>query len=176
MTEEARRWLYGQAQGLLLILVLSSVLALGFNAMRPDGLPLVRDWEAKYAGRRLPQGVLHIGNEDAAFLLNNGAALFVDARDPADYREERIPGALNLPVYRYDEFFPILEDRLLGAGLIVLYCSEASCHMSDDLADKLVLQGFINLGVYIDGLRGWKESKRPTEKGPPPEDRTGLDS
>lgn len=77
--------------------------------------------------------------------------LIVDARDPAQYHKEHIPGAINIDwrqaVARRDE---LPKDRM-----VVLYCNSGS--LSAQAVFALRLLGYDNVKVLQDGLEGWKK-------------------
>ena len=165
MNRDTKSWLHDQFIGLLVVGAISVALALSFNAFRSNGIPWVQDWDARMAGRTLPEGISGISFEEARNLFESGAALFLDARDPEMFVEERVKGALNLPISQFAAAFPDLAEHLSQAALIVTYCSDISCHQSDELAQSLLLQGFSNVLVYLGGTREWKKMDQPLETG-----------
>ena len=93
--------------------------------------------------------------------------VLVDARDPVQYRQEHIPGAINVPYV----------DIRAGADLpprdarIVVYCSDPSCPISQYAYDGLQRLGYSNVYDMRAGLQGWKSEGYPTVIG----ERTGGD-
>lgn len=75
----------------------------------------------------------------------------VDARDPAQYAKEHIPGAVNIEwrqaVARRAE---LPQDRM-----VVVYCNSGS--LSAQAVFALRLLGHDNVKVLQDGLEGWKK-------------------
>jgi len=165
MHNDTRSWLQHQFKGLLLLVTLSIVLAAGFNTFRKDGIPWFEDWDARMRARTLPEGITGISSEEARNLFQSGAALFLDARDSEGFVEGHIKGALNLPINQFETVFPNLADRLSQAALIVTYCSDVTCHMSDELAQSLLLNGFSNVLVYLGGVEEWEQMGQPLETG-----------
>jgi rhodanese-related sulfurtransferase len=74
----------------------------------------------------------------------------IDARDPAQYAEDHIPGAINIEwrqaVARRSE---IPRDRM-----VVIYCNSGS--LSAQAVFALRLLGWDNVKVLQDGYEGWK--------------------
>ncbi len=159
--------LLNEFKGIVWIAVLSLTLAVSVNAFRPDGLPWVEDWEQRLSSRDLPEGVLGFDIEEIVEFQRWGAALLLDAREFREYMEERIPGALSLPLYQFDEVFPQLEEDFMHAALIITYCGDLACTMGEDLAVKLLMHGYPNVGAFLGGMKQWKQAGRAVETGPP---------
>lgn len=101
-----------------------------------------------------PEQVVEWREEGEPFVL-------VDARDPVQYRQEHIPGAINVPYV----------DIRAGADLpprdarVVIYCSDPSCPISQYAYDGLQRLGYSELYDMRAGLQGWKAEGLPTEIG-----------
>ena len=100
-------------------------------------------------------------------LFDAGAALFVDAREPAEYASACIPGAVSLP---YDEVTSEPE-RLAaldpGGRAIVVYCGGGACELSLELAWELIHNGQRRVAVYMGGFPEWMEAGYPVAPGLP---------
>jgi hypothetical protein len=99
-----------------LVAAVSTVVALGVNALRPDGLPLV----ARSAYQTLvpcpePGGpVAALGPDDPG--LASKRSFLIDARQSSEYRERHLPGAVNVP---FDWLDPVPDAVLIDlAGSI----------------------------------------------------------
>jgi len=86
---------------IIVITITSTVLGLGINAVRPDGIPLLakelavaEEIEYTTAEPRL----LAITLDQALDLYQKGT-IFVDAREPEYYHEGHIKGAWNFPFF-----------------------------------------------------------------------------
>jgi len=146
-----------------LLLVLAGALALGVNALRTGGIPLVGDWSA--AARFVDQAgdSLTIDPDQARQLFESGSALFVDARPIEQYDQGHIRGALALPWQAIDDYIIDAYDRLKTADRIITYCDGESCDLSHDLALFLKDLGIENVQVLVDGWRVWLQAGLPTE-------------
>ena len=124
------------------------------------------------AGRRLPQscaesvgegrGVETIAISDLLARKAAGEAiLFVDARQPEEFREGHIPDARNLPLYSYGE---AELDVLRSADLVVPYCLKD--FRAYELARNLQAQG-VKAVATMDppGLFGWRSLDLPVTAG-----------
>jgi rhodanese-related sulfurtransferase len=97
--------------------------------------------------------------------LDADAALFIDARDPAEFQAGHIPGAIRMT---RDE---ALADPERTRGLpargrpIITYCEGGSCEASLDLAKALVESGYRKVLVYAGGFPEWSAAGQPVERG-----------
>ncbi len=146
------------------ILALSTVLALGVNALRPDSLPLLY---AEQSAVQLEDGSETIPLKDAAMLFLSGRGLFLDARSQFEYDAEHVQGALSLPPEDFGFLFEELRPQLEGKELLIAYCDGERCPLSHELADLLREAGFDNVRVLINGWSLWKAEGLPTESSGP---------
>lgn len=97
-----------------------------------------------------------------------GAATFVDARDPAEYADGHIPGAVNLP---YDQVVtdPDRLEKFDAQGKpIIVYCGGGTCELSMNLGFALVGAGKKKVLVFMGGWPEWTTQGYPAAKGPAP--------
>jgi rhodanese-related sulfurtransferase len=97
------------------------------------------------------------------------AATIVDAREPADYAEGHIPGAINLP---YDEVVTDTErlEKFDPQGKpIIVYCGGGTCELSMNLGFSLVNAGKKRVLVFMGGWPEWSTSGYAVAKGATPE-------
>jgi len=89
--------------------------------------------------------------------------LLVDARNPEEYREAHIPGAINIPQKKIESYLGILpSDR---NSEIIFYCNGVKCGKSKKAAQKVVKFGYTNVWVYAEGMPVWEERGYPFYKG-----------
>lgn len=109
---------------------------------------------------------------DQAWEAFQNQALFLDARQPADYVYGHIPGAVNLPLRAVD-----FEDRLQAflaspetkpMNLVVVYCSGCCSTDSLFLAQHLKDAGFKRIQIFRDGFPGWLRAGHPHVVGDAP--------
>ncbi|MEB3309561.1 MAG: rhodanese-like domain-containing protein [Snowella sp.] len=90
-------------------------------------------------------------------LLDEQNVTLVDVREPVEYQEEHIPGALLVPLSTFDpQRIPVEENKPL-----ILYCR--SGNRSAQAAQKLFAAGFQEITHLKDGLTGWKQAGYPTQ-------------
>jgi rhodanese-related sulfurtransferase len=89
------------------------------------------------------------------------AAVIVDARDPEDYAEGHIEGAINLP-YHAAVTDPASLETLDTRGMpIITYCGGGTCEVSLTVAEELFYAGHNRIAVYIGGFSEWAEAGYP---------------
>ena len=84
---------------------------------------------------------------------------FVDSREAELYNAGHIPGALNISFDHIDkdgEKFLALPKE----DLIVIYCDGGDCHLSHDLSEWALANGYGRLAVFTGG---WAEWSKETE-------------
>ena len=85
----------------------------------------------------------------------------VDARSSETYREEHIPGAINLPHRQMNDETTRDWDR---SALYVTYCDGIGCNASTKGALNLSRLGF-RVKELIGGIDWWKRDGYPTDSG-----------
>ncbi len=109
------------------------------------------------------QGVPTLSLEQAYALYQEKQALFIDAREPAEFAELHVPGAINLSPKCLQE-----QGLKALAGIpperpLVIYCGQASCDAALKVAEKLQSLGFKQVSAYLGGFRAWDEAGYPAE-------------
>lgn len=89
--------------------------------------------------------------------------LLVDSRNPEEYREAHIPGAVNIPQKNMDEMLGLLpSDKDFQ---IIFYCNGVKCGKSRKGAQKAQKAGYTNVWVYSEGMPVWEEMGYSFYKG-----------
>ena len=144
------------------ILVLSAVLALGANLVRPGGIALFPDSQQQAAGPAGEKTGRAISLERAARLYRQDAAVFIDARPRSAYRAGHIRGAFNIPWHDAEDVFFEVAPEIPEDTPVITYCDGPACNLSDKLADFLSELGFSPVYVLPDGWSRWKNKDLPT--------------
>jgi rhodanese-related sulfurtransferase len=97
--------------------------------------------------------------------FDEGAALIVDARDPAEFAEAHIVGAVNVPYDSAASDPALLESVDSGGRPLIVYCGGGSCEVSIKLADELFFAGHERVAVYMGGFPEWLEAGYPVSAG-----------
>ena len=153
-----------------ILLALAIGIALSVNFFSPVGIALVGRWDASKgivtanAKNDIVTNKLEIDDvRMARKIFDSQTALFVDARPRESYKEGHIPGAVSLPVGRFDAKIYSFANKHSPRQPIVTYCSGRTCEDSHNLARLLQEAGFVNVRVFRDGLSGWEAKGYPVE-------------
>ena len=93
------------------------------------------------------------------------AALFLDARDPAEYGAGHIPGAVRLTSPEAHTEPDRVKALPVQGRPIICYCEGGDCEASLDLARALIEAGYRKVLVYMGGYPEWAAAGHPVEKG-----------
>lgn len=115
----------------------------------------------------MPKSVEPIDAEDAKALIDEGEAVVIDVREPAELLATgKVPGSINIPLAEFleraDPGSPDHEPALQADKAIILYC--ASGKRSEFAGNQLVELGYrevFNLG----GLKDWELAGLPVDEG-----------
>jgi len=93
----------------------------------------------------------------------------IDARNPEEYQEVHIKGAINIPVKNFAQH----QDKLPNnkSAKIIFYCNGVKCGKSKKAAQKAINLGYTNISVYASGMPVWEEKGMPIYTGPDYEKR-----
>ncbi len=161
------------------------LLALGFNQLRSEGIPLVAREpypifvpcpETTEEATKVSLADLAEGTQAPAFPQGT---LLIDARIPQRFGEGHISRAINVP---YDELSGVGDEdaarirAMTGITSILVYCDgweeetdparRYDHPPSEHLADELKSLGFENVRSMQGGLKAWRERGGDTVKGP----------
>ncbi len=95
-----------------------------------------------------------------AYELYKDKILFVDAREPEEYEDGHIAGAVNLPLFRLNEFSGRIA-AMSKSQPLVTYCEGSDCDMSIRLGNELFSKGFKKVFVFFGGWEEWKQADYP---------------
>lgn len=147
------------------ILVLSLVLALAINALRPGGLVVIpAHAQVKEAGAPMINPRIYSA-DDCLKLLQNGKAVFLDAREAALYKMGHLPGALHVPKEKAEQYLPQLRGLERGGKVLIAYCDGQGCTKAEELMKILQGKGIKAPGLFSDGWQGWMDKGLPIDEG-----------
>ncbi|MFZ2630737.1 MAG: rhodanese-like domain-containing protein [Desulfosalsimonadaceae bacterium] len=150
------------------ILLVTTCLALGFNQVRNDQMPLVCQWSEQLQVSRSSKAVHIISIEEAAALFKNKKAIFLDARPESFYIEGHIKGALSLPWETAEEKCCGVVEKIPMNMPIITYCDGVNCELCDNLAVFLCDLGFEHVSALINGWTSWNKHNLPVATGNTP--------
>lgn len=106
------------------------------------------------------------GTHELDVLLNGDAHpasyQVVDVRFPDDYAQAHVPGAINLPMPKWDNE-RYLEANLRKDATLYLYCYTPTCHLAAQAAAKLAAAGYRPVEVE-GGWESWVNGNYAIEK------------
>ena len=111
-----------------------------------------------------------VTTDELKILFDDGIDMtIVDARNPEEYQEVHIKGAINIPEKKFAEYQEKLpEDK---SAKIVLYCNGIKCGKSKKAAQKALGLGYTDISIYAEGMPVWEEKGMPIYTGPEYEKR-----
>lgn len=101
-------------------------------------------------------GINPLGTAEAIQIVNQRDGLFLDIREPAEFKKEHIAESMSLPLSTLEANIAKLKDP---AQPIILVC--ASGQRARTAAKQLRGKGFSNIYVLTGGLNAWKDGKLP---------------
>jgi rhodanese-related sulfurtransferase len=149
------------------IIVAAAVLGLLVNALRPQGLELIRTAASvpPSSDSSHADGARPIELAAALEKLNQGTAIFIDARAEDDYRAGHIKTARNLPEKTLDIWMPEFFNATPPETELIVYCSGPRCRLAERLAAKLYEFGYPEVYHLTVGWNGWTAAGYPAETG-----------
>ena len=154
----------------LILTGISVLVAVLVNLISPNGIDFFGQWDLVSDEGMVGQKGSHeslfaeiTDVEDAKKLFDKGSVLFVDARSGEAYAEGHIKGAVSLPVGQLGEKLDAFRGTYGPSTPIVTYCSGRTCRDSHRLAKLLLMEGFLNLRIFIDGYPAWQQKGYPYE-------------
>jgi rhodanese-related sulfurtransferase len=105
---------------------------------------------------------------------NSELALIVDVREPGEYQESHVPGAVNIPrgllELRADPASPVADAGLSAnqSARILVYCAKGPGARSLLAAQTLSSMGYEKVEVLGGGLNAWAEAGLPLERASQP--------
>ena len=150
------------------ILVISSIVAIGYNTIRSDSLDLiyikpdgagVSKLDSLLATETILLEPVMIDRELAKKMYDLGI-LFIDAREMEEYNESHITGAILEPAVSGELTKVSPPDKPL-----LTYCSGGHCDLSFELAMELMEEwNYEKVFVYKGGLPDWEEAGYPVDR------------
>ncbi len=96
-------------------------------------------------------------------IMETGTAIVIDARVAEEFAKGHLPGALNIPIYDFVEYYSHLDERVPMDAMVIVYCQSVTCDESGNLAQELRLMGYERVVVYRGGWDEWSEAGLPVE-------------
>ncbi len=138
-----------------IILLAAAALGLAFNLVMPQGIGWLPPWLS--APRWQP-----VSLQQAADMHQKGV-LFVDARDPGDYKSARVRGAVSLYPAELKLLYPLLKKTLAAAPAVVVYGTYTSRFPAAEVGQFLKDQGLGKVYVLGEPFMAWRAASLPVK-------------
>ena len=142
-------------KNLILVVTLMISVACAFNA----SLALAKDMTAKDLVEEAKKNVTTISLAEAKSLFDKGGIIFLDCREPKEYKAGHVPGAINIPR-------GLLEFQIEGKipdknANIVTYCKSGgrACLACQSIGKM----GYKNVKNMEGGWMAWEKAGYPVE-------------
>jgi rhodanese-related sulfurtransferase len=155
----------------IFLTIVAVVIAFAVNSVSPNGIRLRGEWYDNREKTELEIPPSYDSDIDSllslqeAFILWQDGAIFLDTREPDEYDEGHIPGAINLPFDYWDDCWPRVEPQLGLIDTIVCYCGGFDCESSLFTARELQITGYNDALIFFGGINKWVEAELPLEYG-----------
>lgn len=124
--------------------------------------PIERNVPAGEAGfaltaNKLPSGAIATGSRYDITLaefrghLQNNTAVIIDAREPEDFAQSHVRGALNMPAEQKEAYIGDINRDVATSQFIIIYCGGPECSAGDMVYDYAASQGFSNMRIFKPG-------------------------
>jgi len=135
---------------------LGTLLGLIYNLANPGGIPVFsRAW--------IQDPVPRIAPAQAKVRYEAGTARFIDARPEHLYRQQRLPGAVNLPLTLFDFVYLMKLSQLPPDQELVVYGRNFSRRYDLEVGLKLKSKGHTRVAILTGDLTEWRRSGLPLE-------------
>lgn len=151
------------------LLVMATLLGLGVNLFSPNRIDYIGKYRSLSSGggpitppSAAPGDPPFIGVDVAELEYSHDNAIFVDSREPEEFRCGTIPGSINIPFEHLPEenLGTYFDSCFSGADknhLIIVFCSGEECDLSLHLGRNLNSFGYRNVFVFFGGSREWEK-------------------
>lgn len=142
-------------KNLILIVVLMISATFAFNT----SLVLAKDMTAKDLVAEAKKNIVMISVSDAKAVFDKGGIIFLDCREPKEYKSGHIPGAVNIPRGLLE--FKIGKKIPDKNASIVIYCKSGG--RASLGCCNLVRMGYKNAKNMDGGWKAWTKAGYPVE-------------
>jgi len=144
---------------IILFSLVLALLLLGCKDANPASASETASKDAQETKIEIPE----ISVEDAAKALQSGAVAVDANSDSTREKNGTVPNAILLTSsYKY-ELSQLPEDESKD---LIFYCANTSCSASDAAAERASANGYKNVRVMREGIKGWKAAGKATAPYP----------
>jgi putative oxidoreductase len=161
----------------IIIVIAAAALGIAVNTARiaaGRGLPWNTQWkDNRHIGAEIEippsyqPGDSLLSLKNAYALYTDKKAIFIDAREPVDYQDGHITGAINFPFEEWDDYWKSVKTKLDPHREMVVYCGGQDCELSLFSARELKVSGYPKAYIFFGGWEKWKDAGLPTATSDP---------
>lgn len=157
---------------IVIIIFIAAILGGINNFVNPNKVPWIGNWPSEMSDTDTNWTSLSYEEGDPPTLRlaeafdrwASKSYIFIDAREPEEYAEGHIEGAISLPYDYFDDYKDKVLPTLPKDASIVTYCSGSECEASLYLARFLVQEyGYKNVEIFFGGWSQWSKKELPIE-------------
>lgn len=163
-TKNISQKFYSSFIELIIILAIALLIAIIFNSIRHNHLPLF-GFSSEVLIKEQQAKIPTITLEEAYDLHLKNKIIFIDARDPFSFEEGHITGAINIYPDEAPLHAPNLKEKAKQGFIFVTYCDGPQCPLSKETAHALMLRGISTVKVFVNGWSIWLNAGYPISKG-----------
>ena len=138
----------------LVVVATSSLVGLAVNYPRLTSGELLAVVEGAPGARKHHEFIAVSRAENA---YRNGDVIFVDVRPTARFQAAHVPGAINLPVDKFDQTFARVSAWFPAETVVILYGERGKIDVLYEVEDALDLAGCENRRLLRDGFEAWQQ-------------------
>lgn len=147
------------------IIVLASVLAVGYHALADTGFLRNPSAVAEVARRYYSVDIPESSLAELQTHIRKRNGVVIDARRAPDFQAGAIPGAISVPVDSTLSQRQEALKRVSRSCPIVVYCQSDGCRYADEVAAFLKLNGYSDVSIYRGGYREWRARAGASHNG-----------
>jgi rhodanese-related sulfurtransferase len=140
-----------------LVIAISMVLAVIFNSVNPNGIPLFPEFPDR-------SSIPMVSPSAAMEEIQRGETLILDALPSNFHQQRHIRGAVNIPLGLFDIVYLMTFAEEDKEKKIVVYGGTISKPYDLEVANKLLVRGYRNVRVLEGGLTAWVAGGYPVEE------------
>jgi rhodanese-related sulfurtransferase len=136
------------------LLVLTFLLGMTYNFVNEEGLLSQINSTTSIQQAHYSNFIPKVTKGKIEELLDTDA-VFVDARLARDFEVGHLQGAINVPVDSNDTKRRQIMAYIDKNSRIILYCQSDRCRFAEEVALKLLTEGYSNLSIFKGGWNEW---------------------
>jgi rhodanese-related sulfurtransferase len=142
-----------------LLLRLTVILMIGFAFVFKVDFSLAKDMTAKDLVDEAKKSVVSISVDKAKAMLGKSGVIFLDVREPKEYKAGHVPNAINIPRGLIE--FKVTSKIPDKAAQIIIYCKSGG--RACLTAFNLTRMGYTNIKNIDGGWQAWSRKGYPVE-------------